>query len=110
LSEAAVKNQQPVAEKAEQSAEAAALRARVAAMNMVNAGPRPPSTRARRSMSYGERCTSATRGHDRNRNYDCGRNSRSIKTRITSAIFLARAAHPVFKRMCRSIGSARYAR
>ena len=39
LSEAAVKNQKLVAEKAELSAEAAALRARVGAMDMVNAAP-----------------------------------------------------------------------
>jgi hypothetical protein len=41
LSEAAVKNQKRVAEKAELSAEAAALRARVDAMDMVNAAPTP---------------------------------------------------------------------
>jgi hypothetical protein len=40
-----------------------------------------------------------TRGHNRNRNYDCGGNSRSIRTRTTSAIFSPRIAHPVFKRM-----------
>jgi hypothetical protein len=47
-----------------------------------------------------------TRGHNRNRNYDCGGNSRSIRTRTTSAIFSPRIAHPVFKRMCRSIGTS----
>jgi hypothetical protein len=35
-------------------------------------------------MSYGARCTAATR--NQNRNYDCGRNSRSIRTRTTSTI------------------------
>jgi hypothetical protein len=40
-----------------------------------------------------------TKGHNRNRNYDCGGNSRSIRTRTTSAIFSPRIAHPVFKRM-----------
>jgi len=59
-------------------------------------------------MSYGARCTSATR--NRNRNYDCGRNSRSIRTRITSAIFSPRMAHPVFRRMCRSIGTSMVSR
>ena len=39
LSEAAVKNQKLVAEKAELSAEAAALRARMGVMDMVNAAP-----------------------------------------------------------------------
>jgi hypothetical protein len=47
-----------------------------------------------------------TRGHNRNRNYDCGGNSRSIRTQTTSAIFSPRIAHPVFKRMCRSIGTS----
>ena len=42
LSEAAVKNQKLVAEKAELSAEAADLRARVDAMDMVNAAPTTP--------------------------------------------------------------------
>jgi hypothetical protein len=43
LSEAAVKNQKLVAEKAELSAEAADLRARVGAMDMVNASPTTPT-------------------------------------------------------------------
>jgi hypothetical protein len=43
LSEAAVKNQKLVAEKAELSAEAADLRARVGAMDMVNAAPTTPT-------------------------------------------------------------------
>ena len=42
LSEAAVKNQKLVAEKAELSAEAADLRARVGAVDMVNAAPTTP--------------------------------------------------------------------
>jgi hypothetical protein len=43
LSEAAVKNQKLIAEKAELSAEAADLRARVGAMDMVNAAPTTPT-------------------------------------------------------------------
>jgi hypothetical protein len=43
LSEAAAKNQKLVAEKAELSAEAADLRARVGAMDMVNAAPTTPT-------------------------------------------------------------------
>jgi hypothetical protein len=43
LSKAAVKNQNLVAEKAELSAEAADLRARVGAMDMVNAAPTTPT-------------------------------------------------------------------
>jgi hypothetical protein len=42
LSEAAVKNQKLVAEKAELSAEAADVRSRVDAMDMVNAAPTTP--------------------------------------------------------------------
>jgi hypothetical protein len=66
-----------VAEKPELSAEAADLRARVGATEMVNAAP---------SMSYGRGFSAgATRGHNRNRNYDCGGNSRSIRRRIETS-------------------------